>query len=765
MHEVIFVAKFVEHKIRNPMRRLLTSILCCSALLTASAQEPDTATDGSTSKEEKNRNVMLNASSSNQPRQISIGLPEGEAVDIFEDGTPVSYLFWPDYPYYSWRGGVSTASQSLLSLSESALQYGQCKYVLTSTSVQAGDSFQGLANYTLDTYGKQIFDVNISTPMGRGWGFSLGSYQGFDPGSNRLDALDIQDRMQIYKANLTKSFAEGRGLFAVNYKYARRTAISDNTGLFYFNGEDGSVDQYGDFDLGHDQLLPNYDYIEYFSIRTGEMTRRSLRDAATSDNHQLTLNLDYNFDNGNRLKISSKLKDAVDNTIFFKLGGLYNVGAADGFTFEDGTPYAGMVQDRYLLYFEGAERSWMTTATLTGRTDDGRHDWRLGANLWFNRARIYANSWINPHEGAANPRKLLSNGSAGSIYNEGSEYYDGNENRLALFASDDWSVGERLWLSLGVRLEWMHQKGDAALAFTDDGQLIEPANVRGYKFSLKDAKINEFGAYDWFNPSYTLNARYTIVDGFGLVGEYVGVRQRPNLQDFAGPFMPKMDAINVNMVRAGIYWNNSWMELTSQFTYIGQTNFKYRDQFTNPNDASETTILPIVYDVATMGWTTDVVLTPFRGFSFHGLFTYQDPKYKNFTFQPIFSDGAGERYDFNDKNVLGMSKVIVELDPSYEVDRWRFWLSLRYQSKQYINRTNSLYFKGRWETFGGVDFALNDKVKFSLNVINILNQKGASGSIAAADLLTDVAAYNRGYLMSGQYIRPFTVELSTSIKF
>jgi hypothetical protein len=112
-----------------------------------------------------------------------------------------------------------------------------------------------------------------------------------------------------------------------------------------------------------------------------------------------------------------------------------------------------------------------------------------------------------------------------------------------------------------------------------------------------------------------------------------------------------------------------------------------------------------------------------------------------------------------------MSKVIVELDPSYQIDRWRFWMSLRYQSKQYINRTNSLYFKGRWETFGGVDFDLSRSVKFSLNVINILNQKGASGSIAAADLLTDVEQYKRGYLMSGQYIRPFTVELATSIKF
>ena len=747
------------------MRRYLLCLLTLSMSSFVAAQEPVASEESHSTKEEKNRNVMLNASSSNQPRQISFGLPEGKAVDIFEDGTPVSYLFWPDYPYYSWRGGVSIANQSLLSLTESALQYGQCKYVLSSENVRAGEEFRGLAAYTLDMYGKQIFDVNISGPIGRGWGYTASIYQGFDPGSNRLDAMPIQDRMQIYKAGISKSFSQGRGLFSAAYKYARRTAITDNNGLFYFNGEDGSVDQYGDFDLGHDQLLPADPFIDYYSIRSGEMVHKSIRDASTSDNHQLTLNLDYDFDNGTKLRVSSKLKDAVDNSLMIKLAGLHEAAESDGYTFENGAPYVGMVQDRYMLYFEGAERSWMTTATLTGRSNDERHDWRLGANLWFNRARIYGNSWIYSHEGTLSPQKLLTRGAMGTIYNEGSEYYDGNENRIALFASDDWDVTERLWLSLGVRLEWMRQRGDAAIAFTDDGELIEPANIRTYKFSLKQAKVNQFGTYNWFNPSYTLNARYAIVDGFGLVGEYVGVWQRPNLQDFAGPFMPKMDAIQVNMARAGIYWNNSWMELTSQFTYINQTNFKYRDRFTNPNNPAETVILPIVYDVATMGWTTDVVLTPFKGFSFHGLFTYQNPKYKNFTFQPVFSDGAGERYDFNDKNVVGMSKVIVELDPSYEFDRWRVWLSLRYQSKQYINRTNSLYFKGRWETFGGVDFTLNKAVKFSLSVINILNQKGASGSIAAADLLTDVAAYNRGYLMSGQYIRPFTVELMTSINF
>ncbi|MCF0159437.1 MAG: hypothetical protein HUJ99_01480, partial [Bacteroidaceae bacterium] len=48
--------------------------------------------------------------------------------------------------------------------------------------------------------------------------------------------------------------------------------------------------------------------------------------------------------------------------------------------------------------------------------------------------------------------------------------------------------------------------------------------------------------------------------------------------------------------------------------------------------------------------------------------------------------------------------------------------------------------------------------------INILNQKGASGSITSADLVTDPTPY-KNYVMSGTFIRPFTVELTTHISF
>lgn len=58
----------------------------------------------------------------------------------------------------------------------------------------------------------------------------------------------------------------------------------------------------------------------------------------------------------------------------------------------------------------------------------------------------------------------------------------------------------------------------------------------------------------------------------------------------------------------------------------------------------------------------------------------------------------------------------------------------------------------------------NSHISGSLNLINILNQSGANGTISAADLMTDTSLLHH-YLMSGSYIRPFTMELSLRLEF
>ena len=235
---------------------------------------------------------------------------------------------------------------------------------------------------------------------------------------------------------------------------------------------------------------------------------------------------------------------------------------------------------------------------------------------------------------------------------------------------------------------------------------------------------------------------------------------------------PVTDVKSNYMFRAGINYRNSWIDAQSLITYLVQKNNFVNSLWTHtltkaaggfPEGYQESVYIPSFYNIDALGWTTDIVLTPFKGFSFHGLVNLRAPRYRDYKFEPVFSDGYREIYDFSDKKVTGISSVEIELEPSYSINKWRFWASARYYSRQYINITNTLYFNPRWETFGGVDFNLSDKVSFGVNVIHFLNQKGASAGIQAASLATDPTPF-KNYLTSGTYIRPFTLEFSTRIR-
>lgn len=92
------------------------------------------------------------------------------------------------------------------------------------------------------------------------------------------------------------------------------------------------------------------------------------------------------------------------------------------------------------------------------------------------------------------------------------------------------------------------------------------------------------------------------------------------------------------------------------------------------------------------------------------------------------------------------------------------WASARYYGRQYVSRTNLAYFAGHWETFAGVGWKLAEQLKLSVNFVNVLFQNGSKGSIDVADTITD-ASILQGYVMSGSYIRPFTIDFLLTYRF
>ena len=746
--------------------RALTATLLSITTATIVVAQDAVADSVVSSSGDSNRNVLMNAASVSQPRQISLGLPISGHAYLYEDGLPVSYYNYQIYPYKSWHSGVSHESVRTTGPQDMALKYGVITYSVDSYSKLAGDTFEGKVNYTFNHFGRHAVDANVSTPVGKGWGLSISTYHNMDPGSNHLDMASLQESIHFYKAAVSKTWNDGRGKAGLVYQYSHNKEIIENYGPFIFVG-DGSVKEYDGFKLGIDQYRPANKMVKYLDVATGRITEQDINDANINQIHNVNFLLNYHWDNGLRLAFHSKFKHGHSFRANPNMMGVSEATAESGYTYEDGTIYTGKVQTRRMLHFDGFEHSWMTNAKLTGKSKDHRHSWRAEVDYWLNAGGTETSMYLYGHEAKKDPKLLLLNGHDGYSYNSYAEYYDGHEHKLFGLASDEWNISNRLWLYGGIRLEYLNVRGWAA---------NEPykGNARHAGFSLTDqgVKKNHFNN-NHFNYAFIGSVRYALLPGFGLQAEFSSATIHSQLFHYGTYNYPTQESMPTNYFRGGIYWKNKWIDLTSQMTYISMKNSQERPNFSHvltkdvgdmKAGMSESFTTPFFYDMATLGWLTDAMITPIDGLNIHVMFTIRDPRYKNFKITPTFSDGVTEEYDFTDKTITALSKTELEIEPSYRFGNWRVWLSARYFSRQYINKTNSLYFNGRWETFGGVDFKLNRYLSFSASVVNILNQKGASGTIPAADLITDPSRY-KDYVMSGTFIRPFTFEFTTKLSY
>ncbi len=363
----------------------------------------------------------------------------------------------------------------------------------------------------------------------------------------------------------------------------------------------------------------------------------------------------------------------------------------------------------------------------------------------------------------AYPRKLVD--SAGILYfdynKNASEYYKGFENRLAAYATDSWDITSRFNLYYGMRLEYYKLKGknlpyDRYAGFIKGG--VSPLSGQ----TISEQNFN----HDWLNTVGTLRLKYAFTDKITGHGEFTYNTQRPRMENFSASENPATDRISVPMARVGLGYTNHWLEATSMFTWIQKKNNYARLNLMDPEDESNVVARAFNYDIETYAWVNDAVIRPFKNFDLHLMFTYQKPKYKKYA-----TEAFGKSYDFTGKIVTGVPEVLVEIDPAYQITgKLRSWVSFRYFSKTYANLSNALYFNGRWETFGGLNYEVNKHLTLNATVINFLNQTGAKGSIDGAELKTkeEIAANPEAYknvLMTGSYIRSLTFEISANIKF
>ena len=753
--------------------------------MSAASQVYALPSDDSENKEKKEeRNVMLNASDANKPREIQIGLPS-EDVTVYENGLPAVYSSSVHKLSAHWRSDASLKGTDLMTPSESAIATGNIAYAVSSFSELGQKEFKGKLNYKANHFGMQNVDLNLSGGIGDNWLYTASMYQNFDPGSFKLRFTDYADRTQLYHFGITRILNDGKGRVSLLYKYSNSKNPGNfaNAAPFIYSG-DGSIKKIDGFDPGMDSYVQRQGSFQYLNTKSGKMETWNMSDGSENHANEIALISQYQFDNGWLWKFNAKYMNAP-RANFVDYGGstISQVSEADGYQLSDGSAYSGYIEGRRTWLHVGKVSNALLTTEITKQLNN--HKLMIGLNEWYYHLNYYSSSfqWAGTVE--AYPRTLsqmyvypfdptqTAHRSETFGYNELSpEYTKGSENKLALYFTDEWKVSPKFKVFYGGRLEYYRMSaeqistprfsgfhmGNYNTYATADGSVVATEHSIEAKNVTKDK----------LNYAATLQLTYNLTRQFGLTADATIATRFPRISEYAGtgPTEEQYKRVTIPLIRGGIFYKNDWIDLSSMVTYISKSNNIDQQNLTKPGTTEGKTVL-LIYNIQTLGWTTSAEINPFKNFHMHALFTYQKPVYKNYNASVTFSDGQSMGVNANNMIVKEIPQVLIELDPKYDITKnLNAWLSFRYFGKTYANLQEALYFNGHWETFGGINWNVNKKLSLGVSVINIFNEKGAKGTISGSELITkqEAGKYDGKY-MSGSYLRPFTVEFSAGIKF
>ena len=753
--------------------------------MSAASQVYALPSDDSENKEKKEeRNVMLNASDANKPREIQIGLPS-EDVTVYENGLPAVYSSSVHRLSAHWRSDASLKGTDLMTPSESAIATGNIAYAVSSFSELGQKEFKGKLNYKANHFGMQNIDLNLSGGIGDNWLYTASMYQNFDPGSFKLRFTDYADRTQLYHFGITRILNDGKGRISLLYKYSNSKNPGNfaNAAPFIYSG-DGSIKKIDGFDPGMDSYVQRQGSFQYLNTKSGKMETWNMSDGSENHANEIALISQYQFDNGWLWKFNAKYMNAPRaNYVDYGGSTISKVSEADGYQLSDGSAYSGYIEGRRTWLHVGKVSNALLTTEISKQLNN--HKLMIGLNEWYYHLNYYSSSfqwagtveayprtlsqmYVNPLDPTQTARRSETFG-----YNELSpEYTKGSENKLALYFTDEWKVSPKFKVFYGGRLEYYRMSAEQISTPRFSGFHLGNYNtyaaadgsVVATEHSIEAKNVTK----DKLNYAATLQLTYNLTRQFGLTADATIATRFPRISEYAGtgPTEEQYKRVTIPLIRGGIFYKNDWIDLSSMVTYISKSNNIDQQNLTKPGTTEGKTVL-LIYNIQTLGWTTSAEINPFKNFHMHALFTYQKPVYKNYNASVTFSDGQSMGVNANNMIVKEIPQVLIELDPKYDITKnLNAWLSFRYFGKTYANLQEALYFNGHWETFGGINWNVNKKLSLGVSVINIFNEKGAKGTISGSELITkQEAGKYEGKYMSGSYLRPFTVEFSAGIKF
>jgi outer membrane receptor protein involved in Fe transport len=627
------------------------------------------------------------------------GIPRGgyESLAVYEDGLPIQHdpgINWINVDQFL-RIDETYASIEAVRGGPSSIFAANAPGGLINFIPRRGTpDLSGLIKFTTSDYGQIRGDVWIGGPIADDWRFSVGGFYNKDDGI-RDPGPTANNGGQI-RGILSKEFANGSISFGVKY-------MEDNN--FFFDAiplvRDG------------DDLRPLTPFNGHTDTLTGVedglvriKTPGGIRPAEfnlfnQSSDLQFTVKGETRFEDGTSINAGFRYRDSKTDR---NARGLNNLTTQAAFlttspastalrTFAsrgatalryvfstDGSAYPADGNGNGLIgvnTFQSIQNPIKETIGLVEighvyETGIGRHDVKIGGYATAADWSHDRNDGVGITEVAPNARLLdvvavnAAGQVVGRVTDTGISRYEsrfahsfGGYEDVAFYISDEWEITPQLRVDAGFRYEniWIHGYSEGARSTN----LGDPDTL------ADDTVLGGSGVLTRFDPhfddhSYTIGANWQFIPEAGVFARYTNTYRLPMIGQYRDNVLPTgVRSQSIEQAEGGVKFQKPWGSL---FATVFYNSFK-DVQFTNTYIDQNTLLIvqEINYgDVRTIGVELEAAVRPVSWFDVAATATYQDPKFKNYTYNTIVA-GAPVTTSFDDNRPSSMPKVLVSVRP------------------------------------------------------------------------------------------------------
>ena len=235
----------------------------------------------------------------------------------------------------------------------------------------------------------------------------------------------------------------------------------------------------------------------------------------------------------------------------------------------------------------------------------------------------------------------------------------GGYENAAFYVSDEWQVTEQLRIDAGFRYEkiWIYGSSEGVRTFNlgDPNTLADDQVVAG-------SGTNVAFSPSFDDQAYTFGVNWQFVPWAGIFARYTDTYRLPQIGQYRDQVQPVgVRSQSIEQAEGGVKFQQTWGSLFATVFYNSFQDVQFNNTFVDPTTFR--IVQEINYgDVRTIGLELEGTVKPIRWFDLSATGTYQEPEFRNYTFNTIVA-GQPVSTSFDGNRPASMPKVMVSVRP------------------------------------------------------------------------------------------------------